>query len=231
MTAASPSSLASAHSPIGWSNERIFRCRTANSSTSLSQTRSYWGRSHGSGAGRNASPENGSHWNSSSQATSRSTSTLCASRSVVVSSSGRIRFLHRPSASWIGRNGSVMILCWSERSPPVSDPIKRIFTATLILGVSGAGKTTLLDGFAVYLWETYQKILLLYSWDGGAIPTRVQKRMKQGLIRFWRARTRAAEGLGIETVYQATKGYWPRTINAETGETSPAVELVPPVTT
>jgi hypothetical protein len=111
-----------------------------------------------------------------------------------------------------------------------NDPIKRIFTATLVLGVSGAGKTTLLEGFAVYLWETYGKVLLLYSWDGGAIPTRVQKRMKQGLIRFWRARTRSAEGLGIETLYQASKGYWPRLINPETGETSPAVDLVPPVT-
>ena len=111
------------------------------------------------------------------------------------------------------------------------DPVKRIFTATLILGVSGAGKTTLLETFAVYLWETYRKILLLYSWDGGAIPTRVQKRMKQGLIRFWRARTRSAEGLGIETVYLASRGYWPAKINPETGETSPAVPLVPPITT
>jgi hypothetical protein len=109
--------------------------------------------------------------------------------------------------------------------------MRRIFTATLIIGVPGAGKTSLLATFARYLWETYRKVLLLYSWDGGAIPTELQKLMKHGLIRFWRARTRSAEGLGIETLYLASKGYWPRHIDAETGETSPAVELVAPVTT
>ncbi len=113
----------------------------------------------------------------------------------------------------------------------VAQAMHRIFTATLIIGVPGAGKTTLFKGFSEYLWETYGKVLLLYSWDGGAIPTDVQKRMKQGLIRFWRARTRSGGGLGLETMYLASKGYWPARINAETGETSPAVKLVPPVTT
>lgn len=106
----------------------------------------------------------------------------------------------------------------------------RIFTATLVIGVPGSGKTTLFKGLAEYLWETHKKVLLLYSWDGGAIPTDVQKRMKQGLIRYWRARTRSAPGLGLETMYLASRGYWPRIINPETGETSPAVQLVPPVT-
>jgi hypothetical protein len=101
----------------------------------------------------------------------------------------------------------------------------------MVLGVPGAGKTSLLASFARYLWESYHRVLLLYSWDGGAIPTELQKLMKQGLVRFWRARTRSAEMLGIETLYLATRGYWPRSINAETGETSPAVDLVPPVTT
>lgn len=113
-------------------------------------------------------------------------------------------------------------------APP---PPRRIFTATCIIGVPGSGKTTLFDGFAVYLWETFRKVLLLYSWDGGAIPTQIQKRMQQGLIRFWRARTRSAVGLGIETVYLASKGYWPKTIDPLTGETAPAVQLVAPVTT
>lgn len=112
----------------------------------------------------------------------------------------------------------------------VQQAMHRIFTATLIIGVPGSGKTTLFKGFAEYLWETHKKILLLYSWDGGAIPTDVQKRMKQGLIRYWRARTRSAPGLGLETMYLASRGYFPRQINAETGETSPAVQLVPPVT-
>jgi len=115
---------------------------------------------------------------------------------------------------------------------PLAPPpaVHRIFTATLILGVPGAGKTSLYKTFAEYLWETYQRVLLLYSWDGGAIPTDVQKLMKQGLIRFWRARTRSATGLGIETLYLATRGYWPRQINPVTGETSPAIAMVPPVT-
>lgn len=112
----------------------------------------------------------------------------------------------------------------------VQQVVRRIFTASLVMGVSGSGKTSLLATYAEYLWETYKRILLLYSWDGGAIPTIVQKRMKQGLIRFWRAHTRSAEGLAIETVYLATKGYWPRTINPLTGETDPAVQMVAPVT-
>lgn len=113
---------------------------------------------------------------------------------------------------------------------PTPPPAKRIFTATGIIGPPGSGKTTLFDKFAEYLWETYARILLLYSWDGGAIPNQVQKRMKQGLIRFWRVRTRSGEGLGLETLYAASKGYWPRQIDLEKGETSPAVGLVGPVT-
>lgn len=109
--------------------------------------------------------------------------------------------------------------------------IQRISTATLIIGVSGGGKTSLLKTYADYLWETYKKVLFLYSWDGGAIPTEVQKAMKQGIIRFWRVRTRSAVGLGIETLYKATKGYVPKHINPMTGETAPAVTLVPPVST
>lgn len=109
------------------------------------------------------------------------------------------------------------------------DPIHRISTATLIIGVSGAGKTSLLETFAAYLWETYGRVLFLYSWDGGAIPTNIQRRMKQGIIRFWRVRTRSAPGLGIDTLYKATKGYVPKTINPLTGETDPAVVMLPPV--
>jgi len=118
-----------------------------------------------------------------------------------------------------------------DQAASPASPARRIFTATLILGVPGAGKTSLLASFARYLWDSHQRVLLLYSWDGGAIPTDLQKLMKQGLIRFWRCRTRSAEGLAIETLYQATKGYWPREINNVTGETSPGVDLVPPVTT
>jgi hypothetical protein len=109
--------------------------------------------------------------------------------------------------------------------------VRRIFTALLVLGTSGAGKTSLLATFAEYLWETYREILLLYSWDGGAIPTRIQQRMHQGIIRFWRARTRSGAGLALETLHLATKGYWPRSIDPRTGETLPAVDLVAPITT
>jgi len=108
-------------------------------------------------------------------------------------------------------------------------PIQRISTALLIIGASGSGKTSLLETFATYLWETYGKVLFLYSWDGGAIPTNIQKRMKQGIVRFWRVRTRSAMGLGIDTLYKATKGYVPKLINPETGETDPAVPMIAPV--
>ncbi len=108
--------------------------------------------------------------------------------------------------------------------------VRRIFTATLIIGPSGQGKTSLATTFSEYLWEMYRKVLLFYSCDGGAFPTRVQLRIRQGLIRPWRMRTRSAEGLAFETCHLASKGYWPRHINPETGETDPAVVLVPPVT-
>lgn len=110
-------------------------------------------------------------------------------------------------------------------------PAKRIFTATLVIGISGAGKTSLSATFSEYLWDTYKQILLLYSCDGGAFPTVVQKRVKQGLIRVWRMRTRSAQGLAFETCYLGSKGYWPKVINPTTGESAPAVELVPGVTT
>ena len=109
----------------------------------------------------------------------------------------------------------------------MTDPtVRRIFTATLILGVSGAGKTSLLATFSSYLWETFGKVLMLYSWDGGAIPTEIQKKMRQGLIRFWRCRTRSAQGLALETLYLATKGFLPRYLDPVTGETTPAVATV-----
>lgn len=114
---------------------------------------------------------------------------------------------------------------------PAVSPVQRIFTATLIIGPSGKGKTSLAATFAEYLWEQFHKVLLLASCDGGAFPTIIQKRIRQGLIRAWRMRTRSAAGLAFETCYLASKGYWPKTINPETGETSPAVQLVPPVTT
>jgi hypothetical protein len=119
----------------------------------------------------------------------------------------------------------------TELTPtPSTEAIRRIFTATLIIGPSGQGKTSLAATFAEYLWETFHKILLLASCDGGAFPTIIQKRIRQGLIRAWRMRTRSAEGLAFETCHLATKGYWPKVIDPETGETSPAVQLVPPMT-
>lgn len=114
---------------------------------------------------------------------------------------------------------------------PTAAPPRRIFTATMVIGVTGSGKTSLADGFSMYLWETYRKILLLYSWDGGAIPTNLQKRMKQGLVRFFRARTRSAAGLGIETLYLSSRGYFPESINPDTGEVAPAVQMVAPLAT
>lgn len=118
----------------------------------------------------------------------------------------------------------------ADPSLVVTPQPRRIFTATLVIGASGRGKTSLAATFAEYLWETFRKVLLLKSCDGGAFPTIIQRRIRQGLIRAWRMRTRSAEGLAFETCYLASKGYWPKVINPETGETAPAVQLVPPVT-
>lgn len=111
------------------------------------------------------------------------------------------------------------------------DTPRRLFTASLIIGKTSGGKTSLAATFAEYLWETYRRVLLLDSCDGGAVPARVQTRIQQGLIRFWRMRTRSAKGLAFETCYLASKGYFPERIDPVSGETEPGVRLVPPITT
>ena len=112
----------------------------------------------------------------------------------------------------------------------MTEGIQRLHTATLVIGVTGAGKTSLAATMAEYLWETYRRVLVLASCDGGAFPTLVQARVKQGLIRPWRLRTRSAEGLAYETCYMASRGYLPAALNPATGECAPAAKLVPPVT-
>ena len=106
---------------------------------------------------------------------------------------------------------------------------QRVNTATLIIGVSGSGKTSVLHTFFEYVWETYKRVTLFYSCDGGAFPTLIQRDIQYGIARVWRMRTRSGKDLAFETCYKATRGYWPRRINPSTGETDPTVELVAPV--
>lgn len=102
-------------------------------------------------------------------------------------------------------------------------------SATLIIGSSGSGKSSLLYTLAVYVWETFHLVTLYYSSDGGGFPTQVQALVNRGIIRLWRMRTRSADGLAFETCQRASQGWWPKEINPLTGESAPAVTLVPPV--
>lgn len=105
-------------------------------------------------------------------------------------------------------------------------------SATLIMGVTGSGKSALLGTLGEYVWETYKKILLLYSSDGGGFPAKVQALMQKGIIRVFRMRTRdLADGsLSFETCHRAAQGWWPAKINPSTGEVLPGEKMIPPIT-
>lgn len=111
-----------------------------------------------------------------------------------------------------------------------AQPVRLINTATLIIGPTGSGKSSQLYTIARRVWKTYRMISRLYSCDGGAFPTWIQKAITQGILQVWRMRTRSDKDLAFETLYRATQGWWPRKIDPRTGATEPAVELVPPVT-
>jgi len=104
----------------------------------------------------------------------------------------------------------------------------------LILGETKAGKTTLLATAAEYLWEEFGKILFLYTSELGGFSARVEQRIRQGIIRPFRMRTRDdAEGsLSFETMHLSSKGYVPvRFLNAQEGEVEPGVPMIGPTTT
>jgi hypothetical protein len=109
----------------------------------------------------------------------------------------------------------------------VSQPV-HVNSATGIVGPTGAGKSCLIATAAEYLADTFPgAVMLLATADGGGFPTKVQSLVKVGVIRVWRMRTR---GEAFETTMQASKGWWPSSINPRSGETAPNVRLVPPIT-
>jgi hypothetical protein len=103
----------------------------------------------------------------------------------------------------------------------------QVNSATIIIGNSGTGKSSLAKTFAEYLWETYSKVLHYYAVDGGGFPAAVQAAQRLGILRLFRVRSR---GFAFETGLQASKGWWPAKINPSTGEVSPGVRMVPPIT-
>jgi hypothetical protein len=110
----------------------------------------------------------------------------------------------------------------------------RLNSSTLILGETKAGKTTLLATAAEWLWEEHRKVLFLCTAELGGFSARVEQRIRQGLIRPWRMRTRddEANSLSFETLHLASKGYVPaRFVDALTGEVERGVPLVAPTTT
>ena len=110
-------------------------------------------------------------------------------------------------------------------------PKTQVNSATGIMGVSGSGKSSLAATLAKYIHRRWGKVLLYYNADGGGFPSEVQACIAVGIVRVFRMRTRDPGDLGLsfETCQRACQGWWPKRIHPATGEVSPGVEMVPPV--
>jgi hypothetical protein len=127
----------------------------------------------------------------------------------------------------------------TETSTPVAAPaiaaalptetIAILNSSTLIMGLTKSGKSSLLVTAAEYVWEEFHKVTLYYLSDGGGFPTQMQALINAGIVRLWKMRSRSAPGLSHETCQRAAMGWWPRRINARSGETAPNVQLVAPM--
>lgn len=103
-----------------------------------------------------------------------------------------------------------------------------------MIGPTKAGKTTLLATASEYLWEEFGKVLFFNTAELGGFSARVEQRIRQGLIRVFRLRTRDDEAgsLSFETLQLASKGYVPsRFLNHLEGEVEPGVPMIAPITT
>lgn len=87
---------------------------------------------------------------------------------------------------------------------------------------------------AEWLWEEHGKVLFFHTCELGGFSARVEQRIRQGLIRPFRMRTRddVNSSLSFETLHLASKGYVPaRFKDAFSGEVEPGVPMIAPVTT
>lgn len=118
--------------------------------------------------------------------------------------------------------------------PPSSSASNRLNSSTLIIGPTKSGKTTLVATLSEWLWEEYRKVLFFNTCELGGFSARVEQRIRQGLIRPFRMRTRddVNSSLSFETLHLASKGYVPaRFVDAQAGEVEPGVAMVAPMTT
>jgi energy-coupling factor transporter ATP-binding protein EcfA2 len=106
--------------------------------------------------------------------------------------------------------------------------------ALLIVGDTGSGKTSLLGTLALYVWQKYQKITRLATFDPGGYGDDVQVLVDAGIVQVFRGYTRDPEGqlgLALETCSLVTRGYWPRSfIDVSKGVVAPGVDMVAPQT-
>lgn len=115
---------------------------------------------------------------------------------------------------------------------PTAGQTVHVNSATLIMGPTGSGKTTLLATLAMYVWETFHKISLFYTTDGGGFPTTMQALIQRGIVRGFRMRTRDLPdgSLSFETCLRSAQGWWPEVIDPASCEVEPGVRMIPPVT-
>ncbi len=116
--------------------------------------------------------------------------------------------------------------------PAESGRIVRVNSAMLVMGPTGSGKTSLGGTLMEYVYETTDKLTHFITVDGGGFPTLIQGLIQKGICHVWRARTRDLPdgSLSFETCLRAAQGWWPRRVNALTGECPPGEPLVPPIT-
>lgn len=97
--------------------------------------------------------------------------------------------------------------------------------ANLVSGPTGSGKTSLVATFAEYVWRRFGRTTLYYSCDPGGFTERLQALIMVGIVRVWRVQTR---GEAFETLARASDGWWPATIDPQTGGCPRNADLLPP---
>ncbi|KKM60506.1 hypothetical protein LCGC14_1541180, partial [marine sediment metagenome] len=102
--------------------------------------------------------------------------------------------------------------------------------STLIMGRTGSGKSAVLATLIRWVWETYHKVTVLCTTDGGGYPQPVQALVREGLARVFRMRSRSGidDALALETCILASRGYLPARIDPLTGNCDPDARMVPP---
>lgn len=114
----------------------------------------------------------------------------------------------------------------TSTAPATSAASKFASAVTGIYGLSGSGKSAQEDEAAIYAWERFRRITLMYVSDLGGWGSRRLSLIKRGIVRVWYMRNHLDP---FATMELASLGYWPKVLDdPETGLAAPDVVLVAP---